>query len=178
MPEELHGKKYAAVATDGPVAEGTDKYARSALNHHLGVSFFDFINGLRVAEVEALKDVSDTHKGAALSLSVATGTHCTDRLTVGANISAVWMDSKLATYSYGVRSNEATSALPAYSVKASVIPSIGLQANYVVTDHVSVVGSVQAQSLPKSVTRSPIIKRDTLVSAMVGVRYAFYGGAA
>lgn len=129
--------------------------------------------GALEAEIEALKDVSDTHNGSAINLSVSTGMECTDRLTVGANISAMWMDSKLATYSYGIRSNEATAALQAYSVKASVIPSIGLQANYVVTDHVSLVGSVQAQFLPKNVTRSPIIKRDTLMSAMIGVRYAF-----
>jgi MipA family protein len=129
--------------------------------------------GALEAGVEALKDVSDTHNGMAVNMSVSTGMECTDRLSVGANVSALWMDSKLATYSYGVRPKEATGTLAAYGVKASVIPSVGLQANYTVTDHMSLVGSVQAQFLPKSVTRSPIIKRDTMVSAMLGVRYAF-----
>lgn len=129
--------------------------------------------GALEAEVEALKDVSDTHNGAAVNLSVSTGMDCTDSVSIGASVSALWMDSKLATYSYGVRTKEATGTLPAYGVKASIIPSIGLQASYSVTDHMSLVSSVQAQFLPKSVTASPIIKRDTLLSAMIGVRYAF-----
>jgi MipA family protein len=125
------------------------------------------------AAIEALKDISDTHNGAAVGFSVSTGMAVTDQLSIGAKAGALWMDEKLATYSYGIRAAEATGALPAHSIKASIIPSIGLQATYAVTEHVSLVSGVQAQFLPSNITRSPIVKRSTLVSAMIGVRYAF-----
>lgn len=123
--------------------------------------------------IEALKDVSDTHDGMAVTASVGTMVTLSDRFTIGARAGATWMDRKLATYSYGVLPSEAGGGLSAYSVKASVIPSIGIEANYAMTEKTWLVGGISAEFLPDSVTASPIVKRDTVVSAMIGLRYAF-----
>jgi MipA family protein len=123
--------------------------------------------------VEALKDVSDTHDGMAVTASVGTMFELSDRFSIGARAGATWMDRKLATYSYGVLASEARAGLPAYQVQDSLIPSLGIEANFALSDHMALVGGVSAEFLPDSVTASPIVKRDTVVSAMIGVRYAF-----
>jgi MipA family protein len=125
------------------------------------------------AEVEMLQDVSDTHGGMAVNASLATGVTVSDRFTVGAKVGATWMDADLATYSYGVLPDEATGSLAAYRVKESVIPSISLHASYALADHVMLTGGVETSFLPGSVTDSPIVKRDTVTSVLVGLRYAF-----
>lgn len=125
------------------------------------------------AEVEALQDVSDTHGGMAVNAALSTGFSVSDRFTIGARVGATWMDADLATYSYGVLPAEASGSLAAYRVRESVIPSIGINASYAFTDHVSLTGGVETIFLPDSVTNSPIVKRDTLTSVVVGLRYAF-----
>jgi MipA family protein len=123
--------------------------------------------------MEALKDVSDTHDGAAVTASFGTRFQLSDRFGIGARVGATWMDKKLATYIYGVRPSEAGGGLAAYAVKESVIPSLGIDASFALTEKATLVGSVSAEFLPDSVTASPIVKRDTLVSATIGLRYAF-----
>ena len=125
------------------------------------------------AEVEALHDVSDTHGGTAVTTALSTGISVSDRFTVGARLGATWMDADLATYSYGVLPGEATGSLPAYRVKASVIPSISLNASYALSDTVSLTGGLETSFLPESVTNSPIVKRETVTSVMLGMRYEF-----
>lgn len=125
------------------------------------------------AEVDALQDVSDTHGGTAVNAALSTGMSVSDRFTVGARMGATWMDADLATYSYGVLPGEATGSLPAYRVKASVIPSISLNASYALSDTVSLTGAVETSFLPESVTNSPIVKRGTVTSVMMGMRYEF-----
>lgn len=123
--------------------------------------------------IEALKDVSDTHGGAAVTASVGTMVQLSDRLGIGARVGATWMDQKLATYTYGVQPSEAGGGLAAFAVTDSVIPSIGIEASFALTEKATLIGTVSAEFLPDSVTASPIVKRDTVLSAMVGVRYAF-----
>ena len=125
------------------------------------------------AELEALHDISDTYGGTAVTASLSTGFEISDRLTIGARAGATWMDADLATYIYGVLPSEAGGSLAAFRVGASVIPSIGLQASYALSDHVSLTSGVETSFLPRSVTDSPIVKRDTLTSVMMGMRYEF-----
>lgn len=125
------------------------------------------------AGIEALKDVSGTHDGAAITATLGTGFAVSDRLSIGAQVGATWMDRKLATYTYGVLLSEAGGGLAGYSVEASIIPSIGVEANFALNEHLTLVGGMSAEFLPDSVTASPIVRRDTVLSAMVGVRYAF-----
>ena len=125
------------------------------------------------AEIEALKDVSDTHGGMAVNAALSTGISVSDRFTVGAKAGVTWMDADLATYTYGVLPAEASGSLAAYRVGDSVIPSISVNASYALADHVSLTGGVETSFLPESVTDSPIVKRDTLTSVVVGLRYEF-----
>lgn len=125
------------------------------------------------AEIEALQDVSDKHGGMAVNASLSTGISVSDRFRIGATVGATWMDADLATYSYGVLPAEARGSLAAYRVKESVIPSISINARYALADHVSLTGGVETIFLPESVTNSPIVKRDTLTSVMIGLRYEF-----
>lgn len=123
--------------------------------------------------VEALKDVSDTHDGMAVAATVGTTFEVSDRLSIAAQAGATWMDRKLATYTYGVLPSEARAGLAAFSVNEALIPTVSLNANYALTDHTSLVGGMTADFLPDRVTASPIVKRDYVVSAMLGLRYDF-----
>ena len=132
-----------------------------------------FAFGKFEAELEALQDVSDTHGGMAVNAALSTGFSVSDRLTIGAKAGATWMDADLATYSYGVLPAEAGGSLAAYRVGASVIPSISINASYALADNVSLTGGVETSFVPESVSDSPIVKRETLTSVMIGVRYEF-----
>ncbi len=125
------------------------------------------------AELESLQDVSDTHGGMAVNASLSTGFNVSDRFTIGAKVGATWMDADLATYSYGVLPAEARGSLAAYRVGSSVIPSISINASYALADHVSLTGGVETSFLPEGVTDSPIVKRETLTSVVIGLRYEF-----
>ncbi len=125
------------------------------------------------AELEALQDVSDTHGGMAVNASLSTGFSVSDRFTIGAKAGATWMDADLATYSYGVFPAEASGSLAAYRVGDSVTPSISIKASYALADHISLTGGVETSFLPESVTDSPIVKRETLTSVVIGLRYEF-----
>jgi outer membrane scaffolding protein for murein synthesis (MipA/OmpV family) len=109
----------------------------------------------------------------AVTASVGTMFQISDRFGIGARVGATWMDQKLATYTYGVSALEAGGGISAYSVKDSVIPSIGIDASYALTENTTVIGALSAEFLPNTVTASPIVKNDTVVTVMVGLRYAF-----
>ncbi|MFO1201935.1 MAG: MipA/OmpV family protein [Tabrizicola sp.] len=123
--------------------------------------------------VEALKDVSDTHDGMAVAATVGTTFEVSDRFSIGAQAGATWMDRKLATYTYGVLPAESRAGLAAYSVNEALIPTVAIDVNYAINDHTALVGGLTADFLPDSVTSSPIVKRDYVVSAMLGLRYQF-----
>lgn len=123
--------------------------------------------------LEALKDVSDTHDGMAVAATVGTTFVLCEGLTINAQAGATWMDRKLATYSYGVLPTEARAGLAAYSVNEALIPTVGINANFALTDHTALVGGMTADFLPDSVTASPIVKRDYVVSVMLGLRHDF-----
>jgi MipA family protein len=125
------------------------------------------------AELGALHDVSDTHGGTAVNAALSTGFSVSERFTIGAKVGATWMDADLATYSYGVLPAEASGSLAAHRVGESVIPSISINASYALADHVSLTGGVETSFLPESVTDSPIVKRETLTSVVIGLRYEF-----
>lgn len=129
--------------------------------------------GMVALGLEALGDVSDTHEGTALRASLGTALPVTERLGVAAEIGATWMDSKLATYSYGILPDEARGTLPAYEIDEAIIPFLGIQARYGLTDQVALIGAVSVEALPDEVTDSPIVTRDTVAAAMLGMRYEF-----
>lgn len=138
----------------------------------IGVSATMQFGGVE-AEVEALTDISGTHEGTSISAAVQTSLYQSGAFSLGGRIGVTWMDANLATYSYGIRTSEAGGSLAAYRVDAALIPSIGLQATYALSPSTMLVGRVSAEFLPDGVTDSPIVARDSVVSAMVGLRYAF-----
>ncbi len=156
--------------------DSTDVAGLEQLNREIAIegglsarfAFGDF-----AAEIEALHDVSDTHGGTAVNAALSTFCSVSDRLTIGAKVGATWMDADLATYSYGVRPAEANGSLAAYRVGDSVIPSVSINANYALSDSVSLMGGFETSFLPHSITSSPIVRNDVLPSLVIGVRYEF-----
>ncbi|OJF89640.1 MipA/OmpV family protein [Pararhizobium antarcticum] len=121
--------------------------------------------------LETLKDLSDTHDGMAITASVGKMFNLSDRFGFGARCGAALRDQKLATYTYGLQPSGAGGGISAYRVKEASSPSIGVEATFALSENNTLLGAVSAALLPNSVTASPIVKRDTLVSAMIGVRY-------
>ncbi|NIZ12508.1 MipA/OmpV family protein [Phaeobacter sp. HF9A] len=123
--------------------------------------------------IEALTDVSDTHRGTAVRASVGTAFTPAPRWGIALEAGATWMDGNLATYSFGVLPSEARGTLAAYSVQNLVVPSIGVRSNYELTDRLALVAGVSVDFLPRQATDSLIVKRDTLTSAMIGLRFEY-----
>ncbi len=123
--------------------------------------------------LEILTDISGIHEGTAIEATVGTAFSPTPRLGIAVQAGATWMDSDLATYSFGIRPSEATDMLAAYKIEDTVVLSLGLQSRYALTDHVSLIGGLSVEFFPDRVTDSPIVNREVLTSGMIGFRYGF-----
>ena len=123
--------------------------------------------------LEILTDISGIHEGTAIEATVGTAFSPTPRLGIAVQAGATWMDNNLATYSFGIRSDEATEMLAAYRIEDTVVPSLGVLSRYALTDRVSLIGGLSVEFLPDRVTDSPIINREVLTSGMIGLRYGF-----
>lgn len=123
--------------------------------------------------VEILTDISGIHNGTAIEATVGTAFAATPRLGIAAQAGVTWMDSNLATYSFGIRAIEATNMLAAHKIEDALVPSLGIQSSYALSERVSLVGGLSVEFLPDRVTNSPIIKRQVLTSGMIGLRHEF-----
>ncbi|HMO52701.1 MAG TPA: MipA/OmpV family protein [Kiritimatiellia bacterium] len=123
-------------------------------------------------ESSALTDVLGRHDGQEVTLSLGRNYRGkTWSLTPAAG--AVWRSSNYNNYYFGVRGNEATPDRPAYQPGASVEPFIRLFSRLELSGAWSLLGSVRLEVLSDDVRDSPIIDKDVLTTAFIGINYAF-----
>ncbi len=84
-----------------------------------------------------------------------------------------WQDDKAVDYYYGVDSQYATAARPAYEASSNISTELGLRAAYGFDRHHSVFVDVSATHLGSEIADSPLVDRSWVPAVGLGYLYRF-----
>lgn len=130
-------------------------------------------NGPVTISLDYLTDVSGTHKGQEVTLSLEAGTDLTPRLSVSAQAGGSWRDSDLGTYLYGVFPDEVRAGRPAWEVGDTVAPFVAAMGQYALTERMALVGGVELEAIPEDGRDSPIIDSDAQYGVFMALTMRF-----
>lgn len=126
-----------------------------------------------MGSIEYRGDVSDRSNGHEVTGELGVEVDLPGNGSLGVKGGAYWRDSNLNTYLYGVYVDEARPDRPAYRIEEGFSPFAGLMLRYPVIDKVEVVMASEVEFLPDRITDSPIIARQIVPSAFIGMFYSF-----
>ena len=97
-----------------------------------------------------------------------------DKWTFYPEIGLQWNDAKYNQYYYGVSDAEAhRTGMSAYTPKSSVNPYMSIAANYDLSNHWSVFGTLNVNYLSNQQTNSPLIVQHADFNPSIGIKYNF-----
>ena len=123
-------------------------------------------------QLTAHHDVSGTHEGFEVDLNYGLGWR-SDRWYVEPSVGLAYKSDELNAYYWGVRQNEASSALPAYDAGSGVNLRGRLLASYHLTRHWAVSLAAEYERLNDEAAASPLVEERTVMGYFAGVRYRF-----
>lgn len=116
---------------------------------------------------ELLHDISGQHDGMAGKLEISIG-RAIGQYTFNAGIGGAYRDEKLSLYEYGVKENEATDTLQAYSPGANWTPYLQLSAARPLSERSMIIGSVTYEDISKEIFDSPLVDKDHSTGVFIG----------
>ena len=132
--------------------------------------------GPATLSVEYLRDVSRETKGQEVNLDLTLSAQPLEKLSVDVVAGLSWKDEKLATWLYGLSVKEAGLARAfeygrtARAASGGVlVPSLGVQARYQVTDRLYVIAAGEVELFDKDITDSPLMAKDHAVGTFVSL---------
>lgn len=123
------------------------------------------------AEVTLLSDISASSEGTLGRLELGKIVN-KGRWTVVPSFMAIYFDRKFNDYYYGVMANESTAARPAYSAGQGLNYAVQTFANYEVSKEWSLQGNLRIDYLNKTISDSPIVDSDWMLSGMISLAYS------
>ena len=127
--------------------------------------------GLVSAKISA--DVSGEHDGASVSVGWAVPIEL-EKLTVMPNVEFTWASEDLVNHYYGVSTKQAAkSGLAKHSTGSATIASVGVNAEYMMTDQWSLLGGMSYTKYSGNINKSTLTQRDDSTDAFLGVIYRF-----
>jgi MipA family protein len=123
-----------------------------------------------IAYAELLHDVSAASKGSELRVGYKVPWR-SGRLWLRPHAMLAVRSGRLNDYYYGVRASEATAERPAYEARGGVVPELGIDAAYSLTERWRLLGGASIARLPSTVSGSPIVERRTQRSVSLGLMY-------
>ena len=97
-----------------------------------------------------------------------------DKWSFYPEIGLQWNDAKYNQYYYGVSDAEAhRTGMSAYTPKSSVNPYMSIAANYDLSNHWSVFGTLNVNYLSNQQTNSPLIVQHADFNPSIGIKYNF-----
>ncbi len=145
-------------ADDSPLFSQIDR--STAIEAGLSMKFK---YGAAYLEASGLHDISGEHDGYQASLELGLSEDF-GWAEAGISIGVDYNDDALATYLYGVKTDEATNTLAAYEVDADWQPFVQAQIATPLTERIMIAGFAQYQELDRSTRRSPIVDSDHMGS--------------
>ena len=131
--------------------------------------------GSALLTVSATQALTATERGLQFDARLSYPWRATERLTIVPSVAVSAGNAKYMNSYFGVDPARALrSGLPQYQMKAGVKEAtVGLLANYRLTDRWAVTGGLVAGQLLGDAADSPIVKRKSAATGIVGLRYAF-----
>ena len=128
-----------------------------------------------IVTVSATQALSAKERGLQFDTRVSYPWRATDRLTVVHSVAVSAGNAKYMNTYFGVDSARSVqSGLPQYQAKAGVKEAtVGTMASYRMTDRWAITGGVVAGQLLGDAAKSPIVRRKSNATGIVGVSYVF-----
>lgn len=127
-----------------------------------------------VAQLSVLHDMTGRTTGNQARLKLSTGIPLVDRrFIISPSVAAVWQDSKITDYYYGVTSSEATDGRAEYSPGSSWYMNYSLAFMYNISQHWLAAIAYNVTQYDDEVTDSSIVGRDYVSTGTVSVSYVF-----
>jgi len=121
---------------------------------------------------QVLTDVSGRHDGQSVWLSYA-WPWVTRTSEFSLTFGLEWKSGGLVDYYYGVRPDERIEGRPAYEGTSGTNGVIRFSASRALTARWRLVGVLEREYLSSAIRRSPIIERDNVDTAFIGLQYRF-----
>lgn len=122
---------------------------------------------------QALADVLDASGGYEVSASYGYPFSLGERLVLTPSIGAKWQSADRADYYYGILDEEVARGVTNYRPGSVVIPELGLDLRYGLSERWMLLGNVKYRSLPSELERSPLLDSDRSIRLFLGVLRAF-----
>lgn len=123
-------------------------------------------------QVGAYRDASDTHGGYEISADYTYGWR-RERWYVAPSVGFSYKSRDLNDYYWGVRPQEASAALPAYTAGSGVNRRARVAVSYQLRSHWSVAVAAEYERLNAEAAASPIVADENVLGAFVGLHYRF-----
>ncbi|MCF6283377.1 MAG: MipA/OmpV family protein [Candidatus Polarisedimenticolaceae bacterium] len=123
------------------------------------------------AEVMLLSDITARSNGSLARLELGKIVNA-GRWTLVPSFMAIYFDGAFNDYYYGVTVDEETATRPAYSAGQGLNYALQTFANYQLTSELSLQGNLRVDYLNKTISDSPIVDNDWMVSAMLSLAYS------
>lgn len=174
-----HFKLEGRVAPRFQLVDPKDTRDFSFLKRNAGVDLGGRLSGAAgpaTMSVEYLRDVTDQTKGQEINLDLTLSATPLEKLSVDVVAGVSWKDEKLATWLYGLRETEVGKARAfeyGRTAKAAsggvLVPSLGIQARYQVTDRLFVIAAAEVELFDKDITDSPLMAKDHSAAGFVSL---------
>lgn len=127
-----------------------------------------------IFSMQAVNDIGGASDGTEVRLNYQYLWRLNPQLTLIPNLGVDWLSDKRANYYYGILGAEVARGIDAYQPDNVFIPHVSLNANYKLTDKVSVSGVAMQKFLPNNVKEGPLIDKSSSTNFYVGVSYKFW----
>lgn len=122
---------------------------------------------------QALADVLDASGGYEASASYGYPIALSERLVLTPTIGAKWLSADRADYYYGILDEEVARGVRAYRPGSAVIPEVGLDLQYGLSERWMLLGNLKYRSLPGKIEDSPLLDSGQSIRLFIGVLRAF-----
>lgn len=139
---------------------------------YFGGLSLQFKGGAFIYTLQLLHDLIESDGNEAV-LQLSKPFHISDALTLTGSLGLTYQDKDLVGYYYGVQANEVIPGRPLYDGKSSLNYNVTFNASWLATRHIELLGQVKYDLLGDSISDSPIVDDDSLISYTLGIVYRF-----
>lgn len=122
--------------------------------------------------LQILHDLVES-EGNELVVQIAKSFKPNNDFTLTPSAGAVYQDDKLVDYYYGVQSHEVRTGRAQYTGNGSINYNATLNAKWIMTKHIEILGQVKYEVLGKGIKDSPIVDEDSIYTLTLGAIYRF-----
>jgi outer membrane protein len=155
-------------------AKGIDRDLLEDRKDSVDVGFdVNFAGSLGELKLHAVADALNARGGYEVNASYGYPLPLSSHLTLMPTIGVSWQSAKRADYYYGILDEEVARGVRNYRPGDVVIPEVGFDMTYSLSERWLLLGNVKYEALPDALERSPLLDSDRSIQLFIGVLRAF-----